>query len=105
MSVAKEAHAAKQSSKTKKSAGRYSGTATKRRTSQSIGWDECDAVAIAALVAAVTNAGDAVLFSRTSDGGALSLTIMTDGDKHREYFTDPELATVGLRELTILAAS
>jgi hypothetical protein len=36
----------------------------------------------------VTNRGDAVLFGRTSDGGALSVQILTGGKAEKFYVTD-----------------
>lgn len=105
MSMAKEAHAARQRGK---SAGKGRDRYSSRRVVKNdtpIGWDEVDAMAVYALVAAVTNAGDAVTFGRTSDGGALSVCILTDGPPHKEYYNDADQALSGLRELAILSAS
>jgi hypothetical protein len=48
-------------------------------------WSDLEAVSIRGAVDAVTRAGGAILMSRTSDGGALSICIL-DGDcKVKEY--------------------
>lgn len=94
----------KRSAKAQAGISKYAGGSKAGNSSTPIGWDEVDAVALAALVAAVTNAGDALILGRTSDGGALSLTILSGNDKHREYLSDPEKANNTIRQLAILAA-
>ena len=37
----------------------------------------------------LTQNGCAVMFGRTTDGGALSLLILAGNDKYREYITSP----------------
>lgn len=49
------------------------------------GWGEVDPRLIASLVNAVTKAGGAVMFSVTSDGGALGITFYDNGDRERVY--------------------
>lgn len=51
----------------------------------SFGWGVVDPRSIARLVAAVTQAGGAVMFSVTSDGGALGITFYDNGDRERVY--------------------
>lgn len=104
MGQLKNAAIEKKAGAAKKGISRYAGASRSSQASQPIGWDEVDPNAIAALVSATTNAGDALIFGRTSDGGALSLTILSGNDKHREYWNDPEAATEGLRQLAMLAA-
>jgi hypothetical protein len=41
-------------------------------------------------VAAVTDGGDAIMFSRTRDGGALCLTIMAGEERIKQYAGDGE---------------
>lgn len=49
------------------------------------GWGVVDPRNIARLVAAVTQQGGAVMFSVTSDGGALGITFYDNGDRERVY--------------------
>lgn len=48
-------------------------------------WMDADPQMLLAAVAAVTEDGAALLFSRTSDGGALALTVLVDGAAHKLY--------------------
>jgi hypothetical protein len=105
MSYAKDQHARKHNPNTPKKAADRFKTRRVQQTDTPIGWDEVDAMALYALVCAATNAGDAVTFGRTSDGGALSVCILTDGPPHKEYYTDADQALSALRELAILSAA
>lgn len=87
-----------------KRANKYAGSNQAASSGTPIGWDEVDAVTVAAFVAAVTNAGDAVILGRTSDGGALSVCILSGDTKHREYLSDPDAAVEALKRLAVLAA-
>jgi len=49
------------------------------------GWGVVDPRLIASLVDKVTAAGGAVMFSVTSDGGALGITFYDNGDRERVY--------------------
>lgn len=49
------------------------------------GWGYVDPRLIGSLVSAVTAAGGAVMFSMTSDGGALGITFYDNGDRERVY--------------------
>jgi len=53
----------------------------------SFGWGNVDPRSVARLVAAVTQAGGAVMFSVTSDGGALGITFYDNGDRERVYIS------------------
>lgn len=55
------------------------------RPDTAVSWREVDAECLAAAVAAVTDAGHAITFGRTSDGGALSLTLLVAGTPHKTY--------------------
>jgi len=41
------------------------------------------------LVSAVTDSGNALMFSRTVDGGALIFTAFSGDEKFKEFITDP----------------
>ena len=53
-------------------------------------WDDIDTNEIGRLVCTVTRVGAAVIFGRTSDGGALSLTVLDGENRVREYFRTAE---------------
>lgn len=53
---------------------------------QKIAWSQTSGQARAELIDAVTASGDAVTFGRTSDGGALAVTILSGQDRHKLYF-------------------
>lgn len=57
-------------------------TARPRRT---IDWDEIPQDRIGLLVHAVTHAGAAIMLGRTSDGGALSVTVLDGENRIREW--------------------
>jgi putative hemolysin len=55
------------------------------RVVDSIYWGQCDSGTVLAMLELCTKRGCAIMFGRTSDGGALSLCIL-DGDKKiKEY--------------------
>ncbi len=51
-----------------------------------ITWSQTSGQARAELIDAVTATGDAITFGRTSDSGALSITILSGTDRHKLYF-------------------
>jgi|SRR4030095_3541685 len=55
------------------------------RSLATISWSDIDSDIISDLVATVTKAGAAVMFGVTSDGGALSLCILDQQSKLKEY--------------------
>lgn len=64
-----------------------SGTWRKQHTS--ISWSAAGKDSIASMVAAVTNSGNAVMFSRTMDGSALVLSVYAGSERVKEYVTEP----------------
>lgn len=58
------------------------------RVVASISWDDIAPQLIAELVRLCTKHGAAVMFGRTSDGGALSLCILDNQNKVKEYPRD-----------------
>jgi hypothetical protein len=48
-------------------------------------WSDADATALRLAVDSITRAGAAVMFGRTSDGGALSICILDGDSKIKEY--------------------
>lgn len=104
MSMAKAAHAARHGKNRNTKEGRY---AKRRRNEgdQEVSWATVDSLALAGLVIATTDAGDAVTFARTSDGGALSLTILSGDDRIKEYYASSEEAEKAVRQLAALATA
>lgn len=47
-----------------------------------VDWADVNPEKIARAVVSVVNAGDAITFARTSDGGAYSVTVLDNGRKH-----------------------
>lgn len=47
-----------------------------------VDWGDVDPAALCGAVRAVVRAGDAITFSRTRDGGAFSVTVLSDGLRH-----------------------
>jgi len=51
----------------------------------SVSWADIDSDTIAELVRVVTASSAAIMFGRTSDGGAMSLCILDQSEKIKEY--------------------
>jgi len=56
--------------------------------STSITWASAGTESLKSTIAAITDAGNAILFSRTIDGSALSLTLFSGNEKSKEYITE-----------------
>lgn len=65
-----------------------------------LSWRDVDAAAILDAIVAVTDAGDALMLSKTSDGGAYSITVMSGGKSAKVWPSDPEAAVEILIKLT-----
>lgn len=63
-------------------------------------WSEVDQQVIRACIDAITRLSWALIFGRTSDGGALACTLLLDNDKRRVYWETAEKADVALRRWT-----
>jgi hypothetical protein len=70
----------------------------------SLSWAEVDAAAIVDAIVACTDVGDALMFSRTSDGGAYSITVMSGGKSAKVWPSEPEQAADVLRGIIERAA-
>jgi hypothetical protein len=73
------------------------GSSSRYRTSEraaslgpAVDWRDVDRDVIARAIADVVAAGDAITFSRTRDGGAYSVTVLSDGLRHfhREHLAE-----------------
>lgn len=70
-----------------------------------VSWEEVDGRLIKAALVAATEDGCALIFSKTTDGGALSLTVLAGTDRHKKYAKSGELAESLLREMIALAGA
>lgn len=70
---------------------RYAKLAAKRTTS-TITWAQVDGPTIKRAIDAITSCGDAITFGRTSDGGALSITILSGADRPKFYASEVDEA-------------
>lgn len=55
---------------------------------KSISWAAAGTDSLRSMVAAVTDSGNAVMFSRTLDGTALVLSVFSGNQKSKEYITE-----------------
>ena len=64
-----------------------------------ISWADVSGPALKAAIVAATEAGGAVILSKTSDGGALSITLLAGKERTKHYVKSTELATSLLEEI------
>jgi len=74
-------------------------------TGGQVSWEEVDGRLIKGALAAVTEDGCALILGKTSDGGALSLTLLGPGKPVKRWFKTFELAESFLHELMSAASS
>lgn len=70
-----------------------------------VSWEEVDGRLIKGAIAAASADGCALIFSKTQDGGALSLTLLAGTERHKKYGKSAELMESVLQELIATAAS
>lgn len=66
---------------------------------------DADAVLLRDTIAAVNADGDAIMFGRTSDGGALSVAVYSGGRRAVVYFSDVDTLQNALVTLKLEASS
>lgn len=81
-------------------AGRDYGAAGGELRGGLVSYGDADPEGLRDCIESVTLAGDAVLFARTSDGGALSVRILSSGRTFMHYPTTSEGLNELLTELT-----
>jgi len=84
--------------KKKKGLGKL-GLALRGGDSHQATWGDCEPESIAELVCALTDAEGAVLFGRSRDGMALSVTLHLDGDRQVVWLDGKRTATQQIIEL------
>lgn len=71
-------------------AGRYDRVARTASHKAAASWEDAEPETLWRTVAEVTAAGDAVVFGRTRDGGAVALTVWSGDERPKWYATGPE---------------
>lgn len=74
-----------------------------QKGSAGITWAEVDGPSIKAAIDAITRDGCAIVFSRTSDGGALVLTLLDGPSRIKEYPSKPVDAVTILQDWALAA--
>jgi hypothetical protein len=69
------------------------------QVAEPLSWSAVDAAAIVDAIVAVTDVGDALMFSKTTQGAAYSITVMSGGKSAKVWPADPESATDILRSI------
>lgn len=72
---------------------------TAPRPRQTVGWDSVSNQILRDAICAVTGRGAAIMLSRTSDGGALSITVLDGSERIKEYPRDSDECEATLRWL------
>lgn len=75
-----------------RASGKYAAALHRETRKSPVRWSDVDGPSIKAAVHAVTAAGDAITFGRTTDGGALSVTVLSGPDRLKDYANDAEQA-------------
>jgi hypothetical protein len=60
-----------------------------KKNHTSLSWSAAGTDSLRALVAGITDSGNAVMFSRTMDGSALVLSVFSGDTKSKEFVTEP----------------
>lgn len=70
--------------------GRYSHLSVAKSVVDQASWEDVEAEEIWRTIMLVTNAGDALTFSKTRDGGAVGIVILSDGPPQKLYAHNAE---------------
>jgi len=70
-----------------------------------VSWEEVDGRALKAALVATSEDGCALILGKTSDGGALSLTLLNPGKPVKKWFKSAALAESFLQELVATTAA
>lgn len=83
--------------------GRDYGAVGGGRVAGALSYCDADLDLLSQCIEAVTQSGDALLFSRTSDGGALSVRVLSGGRTHAFYPTSFTALNELLTEIMVTA--
>lgn len=64
-----------------------------------LSWNDVNGAIIADTVAAVTAAGDAIMFAMTSDGGAFSISVSSGGQRFKQWPSSVEACETVLTQI------
>lgn len=67
------------------SSSKYASALSKKARGGTIKWSQVNGPLIKDCIGFVTASGDAITFGRTTDGGALSVTILSGNDRLKDY--------------------
>lgn len=70
--------------------GKYRRVGASKPRADKATWEDADPDAVWKTIIAATNAGDALMFAKTRDGGACVLTVMSGDERVKEYATGEE---------------
>lgn len=79
-------------------ASRYSKLGAKKPQT-AIAWAQVSGPKIKECIGFVTGCGDAITFGRTTDGGALSITVLSGAERLKQYATTPQEAEQMLADI------
>ena len=80
----------KRDSRANKPAAATGGKGAPRGPRKTVEWDSIPNQLLRDAICAVTGRGAAIMLSRTSDGGALSITVLDGGERIKEYPRDSD---------------
>jgi len=69
---------------------RYARLANASPRKNAASWEDADAQELWRTLCEVSSAGDALMFGRTRDGGALVVTVLSGDERVQNYATGPE---------------
>lgn len=78
---------------------RYSGVGATKAPADVASWEDAEPETLWRTVQEVTNLGDAVMFGKTRDGGAVVVIIMSNDDRLKYYATGAEEIATLLHEI------
>lgn len=78
---------------------RYSTLSGNKASSPKASWEDASAEDLWRTIYMVVNLGDAIMFSRTRDGGAVVLTLLSGDDRDRAYASSEEEIAEALRAI------
>jgi hypothetical protein len=80
-------------------ASRFGGADGSAADRSGFGWTDANPLELLDAIAGVTGAGDAIVFSRTSDGGALVVSVLSGNDRRKFYPDSADAIGHALRQI------
>jgi uncharacterized protein YcgI (DUF1989 family) len=82
-------------------AGRYGSLGADKPSTEMASWEDADQEEIWRTIIAVTNAGDGITLSKTRDGGALSIVLLSGDQRVRLYARGADEVSERLKEIRV----